>query len=122
MADTELCGYFIPKDTMLIGSFFGMNFDSKTFARPRVFDPEAHFMRDGKVHVPDTYQPFGYGKRRCMGEKLARSNLFLFVTTLYQNFNVTPLPGADIPTDMPIDGATPAVTPYRVQVSRRLWL
>lgn len=119
MADTELCGHFIPKDTMLIGGFFGMNFDPKAFAKPREFQPELHFMRDGKLVVPDQYQPFGYGKRRCMGEKLARSNLFIFVTTLFQNFTVTTLPGADLPSDTAIDGATPTLGQYEVLVTPR---
>lgn len=119
MADTELCGYFIPKDTMLVGGFFGMNFDEKTFAKPREFQPELHFLRDGKVVIPESYQPFGYGKRRCMGEKLARSNLFIFVTTLFQNFTVTPLPGAPNPSDTPVDGATPSLNQYKVLVTPR---
>lgn len=119
MADSELCGYFIPKDTMLIGSFFGMNFDGKTFAKPHEFQPELHFMRNGKVVIPDSYQPFGYGKRRCMGEKLARSNLFIIVATLFQNFNVAPPTGSPLPTDVPIDGATPTLHQYKVVVTPR---
>lgn len=119
MADTELCGHFIPKDTMLVGGFFGMNFNEDIFPRSREFLPENHFMRDGKVVVPEGYQPFGYGKRRCMGEKLARSNLFIFVTTLFQNFIVTPLPGAPLPSEKPIDGATPSLHQYKVLVTPR---
>lgn len=119
LVDTEICGHSIPKDTMLVAGFFGMNFDPVTFERPREFLPELHFMRDGKLHVPDPYQPFGFGKRRCMGEKLARTNLFLFVTTMFQNFTVTPLPGAGKPSDTPVDGATPSLNQYKVLVTPR---
>lgn len=119
MADTKLGDYFIPKDTMLLGGFFGMNFDEKAFPKCHEFLPEQHFMRDGKLAIPDSYQPFGYGKRRCMGEKLARSNLFIFVTTLFQNFTITPVPGAGLPSDTPIDGATPTLHQYKVLVTPR---
>ena len=119
LEDTELCGHYIPKDTMLVGAFFGMNFDPKTFPNPREFNPEKHFMKDGKLSVPDSYHPFGFGKRRCMGEKLARSNLFIFVTTLFQNFNVAPLPGMGLPSERPIDGATPGLHQYKTLITPR---
>lgn len=118
LADTHIKGYFIPKDTMVVGGFFGMNLDAKTFANPYKFDPE-HFLKDGKVSIPDTYQPFGYGRRRCMGESLARSNLFLFVSTIFQNFNVAPPPGCPFPSDTPVDGATPSLQQYKVVITPR---
>lgn len=119
LEDTHLAGYFVPKDTMVVAGFFGMNFDPVTFAKPKEFQPELHFIRDGRVFVPESYQPFGYGRRRCMGEKLARNNIFLIVTTLFQNFTVAPPPGEPMPSDEPVDGATPSLEQYRVMVTPR---
>ncbi len=41
--------------------------------------------------------PFGAGRRVCIGETLAKNRLFLFVTSLVQNFEFLPVEGCPIP-------------------------
>lgn len=116
--DTSINGFSVPKDTMVVAGFFGMTRDQNTYARPETFDPE-HFLRDGKVITFDQFAPFGVGRRRCMGEMMAKSNLFLFTTTIFQNFTIRPPPGAPIPSDDPVDGATPSVRAYTAILTPR---
>ncbi|XP_055709317.1 probable cytochrome P450 303a1 [Phlebotomus papatasi] len=118
LRDTTLCGYAIPKDTMVVASFFGMCRDPGTYADPEKFEPN-HFLENGKVTIPDQYAPFGVGKRRCMGEMMARSNLFLFLTTLFQNFRIYVPEGLPPPPEDPIDGATPSVRQYKAVITYR---
>jgi len=33
---------------------------------------------------------FGFGPRSCLGEVVARTELFLFTTRLFQNFEISP--------------------------------
>lgn len=85
---------------------------------PEVFRPD-RFIVDGKVHIPETYLPFGFGKHRCMGETLAKANIFLFVTSLLQKFNFVVPPGHPPPTTQVYDGVTPAPKPYNALVTFR---
>ncbi|XP_055859444.1 probable cytochrome P450 303a1 [Episyrphus balteatus] len=104
LKDTRLCGYNVPKDTMVVACFRGMLMNSKDFPDPHRFWPDRYFI-DGKFKVPD-FSAFGYGRHRCMGEMLGKQNIFFFVTTLLQSFTFKIPKGEPIPSDEPIDGVT----------------
>ncbi|XP_058820526.1 probable cytochrome P450 303a1 isoform X2 [Topomyia yanbarensis] len=116
LRDTKLCGYDIPKDTMLVGMFRGMMLNEWEY--PHSFVPE-RFLKDGKIVIPPQFHPFGVGRHRCMGEMMGKANLFLFLTTLFQSFSFFVPEGEPIPTDDPIDGATPSVRQYTALVIPR---
>ena len=40
---------------------------------------------EGKFSKPDYFVPFGHGKRMCLGEPLAKAELFIFFVTLVKN-------------------------------------
>jgi cytochrome P450 len=107
------------QDTMLIGMFRGMMLDEKFWPNPSAFRPERFLDANGKTFIPENFYPFGVGKHRCMGEMMGRANLFLFITTLFQNFNFLVPEGHDLPSDVPLDGATPSVRKYTALVVRR---
>ncbi|XP_053696988.1 probable cytochrome P450 303a1 [Sabethes cyaneus] len=117
LRDTQLCGYDIPKDTMLVGMFRGMML-SDEWKTPHSFIPE-RFLCDGKIVIPPQFHPFGVGRHRCMGEMMGKANLFLFITTLFQSFDFIVPEGQPIPTDDPLDGATPSVRQYTALVVPR---
>lgn len=119
LKDTKLNGYDIPKDTMVVGMFHSIMNDSRQIKNPTNFDPE-NFLVNGKLTIPEKYFPFALGKHKCIGEMLAKSNLFMLCTTLIQNFYFDLPVGHDIPSDAPIDGATPTVQDYQALIIRRL--
>uniref|UniRef100_A0A3Q3INZ7 Uncharacterized protein n=1 Tax=Monopterus albus TaxID=43700 RepID=A0A3Q3INZ7_MONAL len=68
-------------------------YDETEWERPHSFYP-AHFLdKDGKFVKRDAFMPFSAGHRICLGESLARMELFIFFTTLLQHFRFTPPPG-----------------------------
>lgn len=112
LRDTKLSGYNIPKDTMVVAMFSGMMNDGNIIKNPHKFDPENFLDENGKIIIPDKHYPFALGKHKCIGEMLAKSNLFMLCTTLLQNFYFDVPVGHDLPSDVPIDGATPSVQDY----------
>lgn len=86
---------------------------------PDAFMPERYMDKNGHVALGDNYMPFGFGKRRCLGETLAKGNLFLFFASLLQNFNFVVPPGDAPPSTVCQDGVTPTPQPFNGLITLR---
>ncbi|ELW64418.1 Cytochrome P450 2D17 [Tupaia chinensis] len=73
--------------------------DEKLWEKPFHFHP-AHFLdAQGRFVKPEAFIPFSAGRRTCLGEPLARMELFLFFTCLLQRFSFSVPPGQPPPSD-----------------------
>ncbi|CAH1992971.1 unnamed protein product [Acanthoscelides obtectus] len=118
LKDTYLNGYLIPKDVTVIANLYGCMLEEDCgFEEPHIFRPE-RFIRDGKISVPENLIPFGFGKHRCLGETLARANVFLFIAAMLQKFTFCAVPQFPATLEW-LDGVTPRTKPFRAVIKRR---
>ncbi|XP_003226574.1 cytochrome P450 2W1 [Anolis carolinensis] len=105
--DTHFRGYFLPKGTMIIPSLTSVLLDKSQWETPDQFNPNHFLDADGNFVKRDAFVTFSLGRRNCMGENLAKMELFLFVTGLLQKFTFRPPPGL---TEMDLDLNVPETT------------
>uniref|UniRef100_A0A667WH43 Cytochrome P450, family 2, subfamily N, polypeptide 13 n=1 Tax=Myripristis murdjan TaxID=586833 RepID=A0A667WH43_9TELE len=116
--DTTLGGYFIPKGTALMPMLTSVLFDKNEWETPDTFNP-GHFLdAEGKFVRREAFLPFSAGKRVCLGEGLARMELFLFFVSLFQKFTFSTLDGVELDTEGVI-GATHVPHPFKVYAKAR---
>ncbi|XP_072947790.1 farnesoate epoxidase-like isoform X2 [Epargyreus clarus] len=113
LEDAPLGNYVIPKGTLILLSLYDLH-NGSHWKDPAAFLPERFLTKDGNLIQDDWLMPFGSGKRRCIGEGLARSELFLFLTHLLQKFHLKLPKGDPLPTTEPINGITLAAKDFRV--------
>ena len=120
-SDVE-CGvdYIIPSNTLVVPFIGQIMNDPSHFPAPEKFDPERYLARSpdgsGLTFTPHARViPFGIGKRRCLGEVLARTSLYKFFTAIVQKFDIIKAGHPDVPLlDQADDGFTKAPVPYKI--------
>ncbi|XP_074088815.1 cytochrome P450 1A2-like [Macrotis lagotis] len=81
---TTLNNFYIPKGTCVFMNQWQVNHDPKIWGDPSVFRPERFLSADGTINkvLSEKVILFGLGKRRCIGETIARWEVFLFLANL----------------------------------------
>uniref|UniRef100_A0A3Q4I9R8 Cytochrome P450 2K1-like n=2 Tax=Neolamprologus brichardi TaxID=32507 RepID=A0A3Q4I9R8_NEOBR len=103
--DVTFKGYFIKKGTIVFPLLTSVLYDESEWESPHTFNPSHFLDKKGQFVRRDAFMPFSAGRRMCLGEGLAKMELFLFFTSLVQRFCFTPPPGI---TEDELD-LTPAV-------------
>ncbi|XP_066555875.1 cytochrome P450 2C55-like [Amia ocellicauda] len=100
--DTQVLGYSIPKGTMIIPNLSSVLYEEGQWKFPHDFNPSNFLNKEGEFVKPEAFVPFSLGPRMCLGEALARMELFLFFVTLLRRFQF----------HWPQDGGEPDLTPH----------
>ncbi|XP_034281344.1 cytochrome P450 2J5-like [Pantherophis guttatus] len=86
--DVQLYGYKIPKDTMVFVNIQSAHRDESQWKFPNEFNPSNFLNEEGDFVKPEAFMPFSAGPRICLGEILARMELFLLFTSIVRNFQL----------------------------------
>ncbi|XP_046705612.1 cytochrome P450 2F2-like [Silurus meridionalis] len=117
--DTELMGYNIPKGTIIIPNLSSVLSEEGQWKFPHEFNPSNFLNEHGQFEKPEAFIPFSAGPRVCLGEGLARTELFLILVTLLRHFRFVWPKDAGEPDFTPVFGITIAPKPYRMGVRLR---
>lgn len=80
--------YHIPANTFVLFNMWSCVTDCQYWERPEIFNPDRFLDENGKfISTHPAMMPFGAGKRKCPGEKIARLQLFLIFISLIQKFH-----------------------------------
>ncbi|XP_071398518.1 cytochrome P450 2F2-like [Centroberyx affinis] len=117
--DTELMGYSIPRGTIVIPNLSSVLYEEGQWKFPRKFNPENFLNDQGEFVKPEAFMPFSTGPRMCLGEGLARMELFLIMVTLLRRFQFIWPEDAGQPDYTPLFGTTQTPKPYSMEVRFR---
>ena len=120
--DTTLGGYDVPKGTMLITNTWAMHHDGNEWDRPYEFIPERFLGSDGKFQAAGvrSYLPFSAGRRVCLGESLAKTELFLVTSRLLHQFQLEKASNEPLPDLQGEAGVIYTPVPYKICIKERL--
>ena len=120
MEEVELCGYRIPKDAIVMPLLYSLQMDADYWIDPDVFRPERFLSVQGdRVMQHDLFIPFGAGRRRCLGESLAKPAVFLFFSAIMHRFEIE-CEGKELPSLNAVDGITLSPVPYTLRLAERV--
>ncbi|XP_054598266.1 cytochrome P450 2G1 [Nothobranchius furzeri] len=94
-------GYTIPKGTVIFPLLHSVLKEDKHWATPWSFNPQHFLDHNGNFKKNPAFLPFSAGKRACVGESLARMELFIFIVALLQDFTFSCSEGPDSINLMP---------------------
>ncbi|KAG5896791.1 hypothetical protein JTB14_008367 [Gonioctena quinquepunctata] len=120
LRNTTLGGYNIPKDSTVLISLYSVHNDKDYWKDPEVFRPERFLNDEGRLIYHERYLPLGFGKRRCLGEILAKNCLFSFFSEIMRSYDIELPDGAEQPTGIPHPGISLVPESYRAVFKKRL--
>uniref|UniRef100_A0A8C5S3H1 Cytochrome P450 n=1 Tax=Laticauda laticaudata TaxID=8630 RepID=A0A8C5S3H1_LATLA len=114
LKDIVIMGFPIGKGTLLLPNAHSVLYDPEHWKTPWKFNPEHFLDSEGNFVNNEAYLPFSTGRRACVGESLARIELFIFFTNLLRSFKYQLPPEAKEVSFEEITGTTRQPLPYNL--------
>lgn len=106
IVDENVCSYNIPKGTTVFYNIWAIHHQEDIFESPWKFNPHRWLDNNGSFHNSKSFMLFSAGTRACLGENLARTEIFLFLTRLVRDFKILAEPNVSLPDLEGIVGGT----------------
>ncbi|XP_054838979.1 cytochrome P450 2J5-like isoform X1 [Eublepharis macularius] len=117
--DANIMGFFIRKGATVIPDVRSILFDPKHWETPQEFNPNHFLDKNGSFVERKEFLPFGAGARECIGEQLARIELFIFFTNLLRSFTFRPPEGVKRINEKPVVRLVTPPHPYKICIVPR---
>ncbi|XP_078497609.1 steroid 21-hydroxylase [Lissotriton helveticus] len=117
--DTSISGYLIPKGTTVIPNLYGAHHDEKVWTCHALFQPERFLEAEDPQEVQRNTLAFSTGARVCLGEGLARMEIFLFLAHLLWEFAFLPPTPNELPDLNGSFGINLRCKPFQVKIVPR---
>ncbi|KAI5636308.1 cytochrome p450 domain-containing protein [Phthorimaea operculella] len=117
--DVHLNGYRIPAGSQVVPLINCVHMDPNLWDEPNKFNPSRFIDETGKIRRPEFFMPFGVGRRMCLGDVLARMEMFMFFACMMHQFDLQAESGVPLPSLDGIVGATIAPESFRVRFLSR---
>ncbi|XP_062612895.1 cytochrome P450 2C15-like [Saccostrea cucullata] len=115
-------GHLFPKGVLVFCILDSVMSDPEAFPEPTKFKPERFLDDNGNCQGEQKNKliPFSIGRRVCLGESLAKMELFLFFTRFLQKFEIKPEDPECLPSYTEgILGITYSPKPFKLRLLKR---
>nr|XP_004659447.1 steroid 17-alpha-hydroxylase/17,20 lyase [Jaculus jaculus] len=122
--DSSIGEFTIPKNTHVVVNLWALHHNEKEWPQPDRFMPERFLdPTGGHIITPSlSYLPFGAGPRSCVGEALARQELFLIMAWLLQRFDLEVPDNGQLPSLEGDPKVVFLIHPFQVRLKvRQAW-
>ncbi|XP_046552806.1 cytochrome P450 18a1-like [Haliotis rubra] len=119
LQDVTFRNYLVPRNSIVIPNIHSVLADPELWVHPSDFRPERFLDDTGSVTKPEHFIPFFMGRRVCLGESLARMELFLFISALVQRYDIRAASNGQLPSLEGQVGLTYTPPNYTVRMVRR---
>ncbi|XP_037554276.1 steroid 17-alpha-hydroxylase/17,20 lyase [Nematolebias whitei] len=121
LSDTSIGDFKVRKGTRVIINLWSLHHDEEEWDKPELFDPGRFLNSEGTgLTIPSSsYLPFGTGIRVCLGEALAKMELFLFLSWILQRFTLSVPPNHSLPSLEGKFGVVLQPVKYKVKATPR---
>uniref|UniRef100_A0A8P0SFA0 Steroid 17-alpha-hydroxylase/17,20 lyase n=1 Tax=Canis lupus familiaris TaxID=9615 RepID=A0A8P0SFA0_CANLF len=124
IVDSSIGEFAVDKGTSVIINLWALHHNEKEWYRPDQFMPE-RFLDATKSQLISpslSYLPFGAGPRSCVGEILARQELFLVMAWLLQRFDLEAPDDGQLPSLEGIPRVVFLIESFKVKIKvRQAW-
>lgn len=87
MTDLYFEGYYIPKDTTMLGAIRLTQLMPSLFHNPRQFNPDRYNAPHEEHKIPYALTPFGGGHHVCLGSNFAQIEAIVVLSALVRDFD-----------------------------------